>query len=87
MTVIVINGPSDGALINYVHLWTLKYVDNSSSFFKVPHKALIGIQHDKRISIINASGNSISVKFSLVTMATGVGCTIHASDAQWATGG
>ena len=80
MTRIIMNGQSNVALINCVQLWTLKSVDNALSFFKGTHKVLLGMQHGKRTEIINANGNFINVKVSLVRMVNGVGCNSHASD-------
>ena len=41
MTRIIINGTSDGALINCVHLWNLKYVDNASYFLRDPQNSCL----------------------------------------------
>ena len=78
ITRIVIDVPIDGALINCVQLWTLKYVDNAPSFFKGNYKVLLGIIHSNRTEIINTNGNSICAKLILESMATGGGCTICA---------
>ena len=80
MTEIVINGPSDGSLINCVHLWNLKSVDNLMSFLKDPHKVLLGMRHGNRTSIINSNGNYIGVNVSLARLSAGVGCTSRTSD-------
>ena len=82
MTIIIINGPINGALINRVHLWTLNSVDNAPSFFKGTHKLLLGMLHCNRTLIINVNGKSISVKVILMSLATGVGCTNHAIDVR-----
>ena len=66
--------------MNCVHFWTLKYVDNAPPLLKGTHKFLLGIQHGNRKLIINNSGNSISVKLSLVSLATGVDCNSHVGD-------
>ena len=79
MTIIVINGPSNGAFINSVHLWDFKYVDNALSFFKGAHKVLLVMRHGNRTVIINTNGKSIGVKLILARMATGVVCNSHAS--------
>ena len=82
MTGIVINSPIDDALINVVHLWTLKSVDNMSPFLKGPQKVLLGMQHGNITVIINANGKFIGVKFSLARLATGVGYHSHKSDVR-----
>ena len=82
MTVIVINGPINGALINVVHLWTLKYVDNAPSFLKETHKVLLGMRHGTIIAIFNNNVNYIGVKLSLVRMANGIGRTINATNVR-----
>ena len=79
---IVINVPSDGTIINCVHHWSLKSVDNAPPFFTGPQKVLLEIRHGNRTSIINTNRNSIGVKLSLDRMSTGVGCTSHASDVR-----
>ena len=43
MNGIIIGGPSNSALINRVHICTLKSIDNSPSFSKVPHIFLLEI--------------------------------------------
>ena len=62
ITGIVINGPSDDAIINRVNLWTLKSVDNAQSFFKGPQKVLLEIRHGNITEIINTNIKSIGVK-------------------------
>ena len=80
MTGIVINGPIDSALINYVNLCTLKSVDNKSSFYMGPQKFLLVMRHGNITETLNAIGNSINVKVSLARMTTGVSCTSYTSD-------
>ena len=80
ITITIINGPINGDLINFVHFWTLKSVDNTSSFLKGTHKILLGMRHGNIKYIINTNGNSIGDKLILVRLATGMGCTIHSSD-------
>ena len=80
ITGIFINGSGNGAPMNHVHLWTLKSVDNVLSFFKRPHKVMIGILHGNKTAIINTNINSIGFKLSMVRLAYVVVCTIHASD-------
>ena len=87
MTGIVIDGPSDVALIDHVHLWTLKSVDKALYFLKAPHKVLLEILHDNRKAIINTTITSIDLKISLARMVTGMGCTNNASDVQCVTVG
>ena len=82
MTRIVIIGPSDCAVINCVHLWTLKYIDNTSSFLKGPQKVLLVKRYGNRTAIINENGNSIGDKVSLARLVNGVGCTSNASDVR-----
>ena len=80
MTGSFINGLIDGALINYVHLWTLKFVDNAPYSFNWTNKVLFGMRHSYRSVIINTNGKSISVKLILKNMATAVSCISYASD-------
>ena len=77
MAVIVINVTINGALINCVHLCTIKSLDNAPYFFKGPHKVLLEMRHGNITAIINTNKNSIGVKIILVSMATGVGFTRH----------
>ena len=82
MTGIVINGPSDDVLINFVHLCSLKSVDNETSFFKGLQKVLLEMRHGNIIAIINTNRNSIGFKHGFSRMVNGVGCTSHASDVR-----
>ena len=77
MTGIVIIGPSDGALINCVHLCNLKSVENAPSFLKGVQKDLLEMVHVNITSIFNTNRKLISVKLSLATLDNGVGCTSH----------
>ena len=87
MNRILINYPSYGALINFVHCWTVKYDDKALSFFKVNHKVLIGVLHGNIKAIINTNENSIIFKLIFVRLSTGVGCTVHVIDMRWVVGG
>ena len=80
MTVIFVNGPSDGALLNIAPLWILKYIYNMPSFFKDPHKIFLEMRHGNRIAIINANRKSIGIKLLLARISTGVCCTVLTSD-------
>ena len=82
MTGITINGPSNGDLINCVHLGTLKYIDNTLPLFRGPHKVLLEVRHGNGTSIFNTNINAISIKISLDSLASIVGCTSHASYVQ-----
>ena len=82
MTVIAIKGTSDCDLINCEKIWTLKCIDNTSSFLKRTHKVLLVMPHGNRTVIINKSENCIGVKFSLNRLATDVACTGHARGVQ-----
>ena len=80
MTGIFINGPSDIFLIICVHFWTLKSIDNASSFLRVPTKFCLECDMVTEQRFINENGNSSGVKVSLVSLVTGLGCANHAGD-------
>ena len=86
VTSIFIYGPSDGALINCVRLWTLQSVDNASSLFKGTHKILLEVRHGKITAISNTNINSIVIKLSLDSLSDGVCYISHTSGVRKVTG-
>ena len=87
MTGIVVNGPSYGALINFVLLVTLESVDNMSSLFEGAHKVLLEVQYGNITMIANTNRKSIGIKIILTMLASGVGCTSHAIYVRQVSGG
>ena len=82
MTGIVVNGPSNDALMNCVHLWTLKFVDNTPYSFKESYKVLLEMRHGNRTEISNTNRNSVGVKIGVTMLATVFDYNSHASNVQ-----
>ena len=87
MAGITINGPGDVALVNCVHLGTLKSIDKASSLLKGPHKVLLEVRHGNGTSIVNTNIKSIGIKLIVERMVAVVGCTSNAGYEQRFTGG
>ena len=82
MTGIAVHSTLHVDLITCVHLWALKHVDNTSSFFKGTHKVLLEIRHGNRTEIISANRNSTGAKLSFERLATSMGFTSHTRDVR-----
>ena len=87
MAGIIISGPGNGSLMNYVHIGTLKYVDNDLYLLKGTHKVLLELQHGNRTLIVNTNRKSIGMKLSVEILASIVGFTSHAVDVWRVAGG
>ena len=84
---IFINGPGDGALINFVHLRTLKFGDTALSLLNTAYKVLLEVHHDNRKSIVNTNIKSIGIKPSFAGLVYVVSCIINAGDVWRVSGG
>ena len=87
MACIFINVPGHVALINFVHLGTLKYIDKTPSLLKRHQEVLLELQHGIVTSISDTNRMSIGIKFILVIMASIVVHTSHIGDVQIVSGG
>ena len=87
MAYIIVNGPVNCSLINFLYLGTLEFDDNDPSLPKRTHKFLLDLRHCKGTSILNTNRYVISIKISVVRLTSVVVHTSHAGDAWRFSGG
>ena len=87
MGCIVVNGPGDGALINFVHLGTLEPGDSAMSILKTAYKVLLEVRHGNITSIVNNNRKFIGIKPIFEILVHVVGCIFNAGDVWRVSGG